>query len=135
MDYFVFPCLNKSFELFYGNPKQYSFLALLPSYYENKNSSLIYMMMELMKKSRNKYSSFYNSKDETLMQVLLTLLKKKQKVILFGVSFALLDLTPGPSPKTGEGSSRLFIIETGGMKGRRGEITREEFEQAKKDLS
>jgi hypothetical protein len=109
------------FELFYGDPSKYAFLVLLPSYYENKNSSLIYMMMELMKRSRNKYSSFYNSKDETIIQVLKTLLKGKQKVILFGVSFALLDLPP---IALGAG---VTVIETGGMKGKREEITRDEL--------
>ncbi len=120
---------RKCFERFYGNPKQYAFLVLLPSYYENKNSSLIYMMMDLMKRSGNQFSSFYNSKDETLIQVLMTLLKKKQKVILFGVSFALLDLAfPPLHDKQASGlMSGLTVIETGGMKGRKEEITREEL--------
>src|SRR3990172_9348885 len=90
---------RKCFEMFYGEVSKYAVLALLPGYYENRNSSLIYMMQDLIKRSNNKASAFYNHKDETLLQVLQTLSKKKQKIILFGVSFALLDFTPLPSPK------------------------------------
>ncbi|MBI4929600.1 MAG: acyl transferase [Bacteroidetes bacterium] len=116
---------RKSFELFYGDVKQYAILALLPGYYENRNSSLIYMMQDLIRQSKNKYSTFYNQKDETLLQVLQTLLQKKQKVILFGVSFALLDFPSLPSPQPSpngrgrKGEDWLFVVETGGMKGRR----------------
>ena len=51
---------QKCFELFYGDIKQYAILALLPGYYENKNSSLIYMVMDLIKRSQNKHSNFFN---------------------------------------------------------------------------
>jgi hypothetical protein len=131
---------RKCFKIFYGDVKQYAILAFLPSYYENKNSSLLYMVNDLMKKSSKKESRFYkNNEQEVLSRTMNRILSEKKKVILFGVSYALLDLTPGPSPKTGEGNSRLFVIETGGMKGRReparlngfsrsgGEITREEL--------
>ena len=118
---------RKCFELFYGDMQQYAILALLPSYYENKNSSLIYMVMDLIKGSKNKHSGFFNSKDETLVQVIKTLLEKKQKMILFGVSFALLDLTVGSFPLVKGGRGDLVILETGGMKGRRDELTREEL--------
>ena len=122
---------RKCFELFYGDAKNYAILALLPSYYENKNSSLIYMMKELIMKSKNKHSAFYNHKDENIIQAIKTLLQKKNKVILFGVSFALLDCLPLEKGSRGG----LIVIETGGMKGRntplhplsRGEITREEL--------
>ena len=123
---------RRCFKLFYGDVKKYAILALLPSYYENKNSSLLFMVMELIKMSGNRRSAFYNSKDENLVQAIQELLKQKQKVILFGVSFALLDLTPpaqGLSPLSrGRGvRGEVIIIETGGMKGRREEITREEL--------
>ena len=114
---------RKCFELFYGDVQQYAILALLPSYYENKNSSLIYMVMDLIKGSKNKHSGFFNSKDETLVQVIKTLLEKKQKVLLFGVSFALLDFLPLVKGDKGD----LVILETGGMKGKREEITRQEL--------
>jgi len=119
---------RKCFDIFYGDVSQYAILALLPGYYENRNSSLIYMMQDLIKRSKNKHSTFYNHKDETLLQVLQTLLQKKQKVILFGVSFALLDFAEQFSLPNGEGRGGAFtVIETGGMKGRREEITREEL--------
>lgn len=114
---------RRCFELFYGDIKKYAILALLPGYYENRDSSLIYMMQDLIKSSRNKHSSFYNHKDETLLQELQTLLSKKQKVILFGVSFALLDCLPLIKGD----KKNLIVIETGGMKGRREEMTREEL--------
>ena len=122
---------RKCFELFYGDLKQYAILALLPSYYENKNSSLIYMMKDLIMKSKNKHSAFYNHKDENIIQTIKTLLQKKKKVILFGVSFALMDCLPLEkhvlSEVEGEDKGDLTIIETGGMKGRREERTREEL--------
>ena len=114
---------QKCFELFYGNVKKYAILALLPGYYENKNSSLIYMVMDLIKRSSNKHSNFFNAKDENIAPMIESLLKKKQKVILFGVSFALLDFFPSLK----KSSKDLIVIETGGMKGRREEITREEL--------
>lgn len=120
---------RKCFDIFYGNVRQYALLALLPSYYENKNSSLLYMMKDLIKRSKNKHSAFYNHKDENLLQLLQTLLQKKQKVILFGVSFALLDLTPSPLSRGRGVGGEVIVIETGGMKGRREEITREELHQ------
>ena len=117
---------RKCFEIFYRDVTQYAILALLPSYYENKNSSLLYMVMDLIRQSKNKQSGFYNAKDETIIQSVKDLLKKKQKVILFGVSFALLDLAEKiPAPFTE--AKNLLVIETGGMKGRREEITREEL--------
>lgn len=119
---------RKCFEIFYGDAKQYAILALLPGYYENRNSSLIYMMQDLIRRSKNKHSAFYNNKDENILQVLQTLLQKKQKIILFGVSFALLDLSPSWRGLGGGLVGRgLFVIETGGMKGRREEIIREEL--------
>lgn len=116
---------RKGFEIFYGDIKDYAVLALLPSYYENRSSSLLYMAKDMIVRSRNKYSSFYNAKDETIAQVLQSLLEKKQKVLLLGVSFALLDMLR-PNFKNGI-SKNLIVMETGGMKGRREELTRDEL--------
>jgi hypothetical protein len=127
---------RKGFEIFYGDVKQYFLLAFLPSYYENKNSSLLYMTNDLIKRSGKKESRFYkNSEQEILLDTLNKLLSHNKKVILFGVSYALLDLSPSfghPSP-AGEGRQpkgwrgEAIVIETGGMKGKREEITREEL--------
>ncbi len=104
---------RKCFEIFYGDVKQYALLAFLPSYYENKNSSLLYMINDLMKRSEKKESRFYKrSEQEILLRTMNKLLSKKKKVILFGVSYALLDLTPP--------ASRLSPLSRG--RGVRGEV-------------
>lgn len=113
------------FRQFYGDPEQYAILALLPSYYENRNSSLLYMVQDLLKLTRNPRSGFYNGKDENLYRDINALMKQKQKTILIGVSFALLDMS-APAPFS-QADEWLTIIETGGMKGRKEEITREEL--------
>jgi hypothetical protein len=119
---------RKCFELFYGDVKQYAILALLPSYYENKNSSLIFMMNDLIARSKNKHSGFYLNDNENLSRTIHSLDKKKQKVLLFGVSYALLDFAEQISFASGQRRrGSLIIVETGGMKGRRKEITREEL--------
>ena len=124
---------RKCFKLFYGDVKKYHILAFLPSYYENKNSSLLYMVNDLMKSSGKKESRFYKaSEQQVLLGTANKLISEKKKVILFGVSYALLDLLTSPlTPllKTGEGRSSLIVLETGGMKGRHEEITREELHQ------
>ena len=85
---------RKGFELFYGDISNYFLLAFLPSYYENKNSSLLYMVNDLMKNSEKKENRFYkNSEQKILLSTLDKLLAENKKVILFGVSYALLDLT------------------------------------------
>lgn len=119
------------FKNFYGDITNYAILALLPSYYENKDSSLLYMAMDMIKESKHSSSGFFYPNDETLEQSLKTLLSKKQKVLLLGVSFALLDLHLQSSFKTflKKNKGGLIIMETGGMKGRREELTREELHQ------
>lgn len=126
---------RKCFELFYGDIKKYSILAFLPSYYENKRSSLLYMVNDLMKRSGKKESRFYKANEqEVLFKTLDKLLAEKKKTILFGVSHALLDLTPtaGLSPLSLRrgGRGEVLIMETGGMKGRKEEITREELHKS-----
>lgn len=115
----------KGFEIFYGSPVQYCFLALLPSYLERKGSSLIYMAEKLIEKSNHKLSGFFLDDFDELGNRLATLELKKQKTILLGVSYALLDF----SNKYHSPLANTIIMETGGMKGKRKEITREELHQ------
>lgn len=113
----------QSFRLFLGEPGDYTIVALLPSYEERSDSSLIFMMRELIQQSGNPLSGFYLEKREDMPSLVRDLDGSGEKVLLLGVSFALLDLAA-------KGPFRLqntLIAETGGMKGRRTEITREEL--------
>jgi phenylacetate-coenzyme A ligase PaaK-like adenylate-forming protein len=114
---------TRCFEMFYGNISDYCILALLPSYLERENSSLVFMVERLIKNSQNPQSGFYLSEFNKLSDTLKNLNLKKQKNILLGVSYALLDFAeqfPIELPHS-------IIMETGGMKGRRKEMTREEL--------
>ena len=113
----------KSFELFYGNITQYCILSLLPNYREQENSSLIYMVDDLIYKSKHPHSGFYLNDYQKLSETLDFLEKKEQKTILFGVSYALLDLAKNFPKKL----KYTTIIETGGTKGKRKEIIKEEL--------
>jgi phenylacetate-coenzyme A ligase PaaK-like adenylate-forming protein len=113
---------TKGFEYFYGNPQDWCILTLLPSYLERNNSSLVMMAGELIKQSEHPLSGFYLDEKEKLFNTLQQLEQQQQKTILLGVTFALLDFAeqyPMPFWNT-------IIMETGGMKGRRKEITRQE---------
>lgn len=113
----------KTFELFYGNPAEYCFLPLLPSYLERKGSSLVYMAQKLIDASKNKQSNFYLDNLDELIKTIAVLKEQKQKVFLLGVSYALLDLA-----ETGIVLNENFIVmETGGMKGRREELIKSEL--------
>lgn len=120
---------TKAFEFFYGNIKDYCVLALLPSYLEREGSSLIYMMDDFIKKSNHPKSGFFLNNEAFLIENLQFLTKNKQKTILFGVSFALLDL----AEKYEIDLSDVIIMETGGMKGRREELTRNELHNIYKE--
>ncbi|MDG2343656.1 MAG: acyl transferase [Flavobacteriales bacterium] len=109
------------FYRFYGNPKDWIILSLLPSYIEQGDSSLIYMVNHLMKMTKNKNSQFINIDNENLHDIITKLVDKK--VLLIGVSYALLDL----SEKFNFDLSKWTIMETGGMKGRRKELIRSEL--------
>lgn len=113
----------KGFETFYGNIEDYVVLALLPSYLEREGSSLIYMVNDLIKRSKNTDSGFYLNNTNALRQKIIELENKGQKTLLIGVSFALLDFIEQESFKL----NHTIIMETGGMKGRRKELIREEL--------
>ena len=111
------------FETFYGNVEDYVVLALLPSYLEREGSSLIYMVNDLIKRSKNTDSGFYLNNTNALRQKIIGLENKGQKTLLIGVSFALLDFIEQESFEL----KHTIIMETGGMKGRRKELIREEL--------
>ncbi len=115
----------KAFEIFYGNPEEIVILALLPSYLERRGSSLIYMADSLIKRSKHPESGFYLDDLEALQHQLKELDKTGKKILLLGVSFALLDLVETYSFDL----KNTTIMETGGMKGRRKEMIREELHQ------
>lgn len=113
---------TRSFELFYGDIKEWCIIGLLPSYLQQKNSSLIKMVDALIKLSHNAGSGFYLDEHEKLYHVLKQLEQRKQKTLLMGVTYALLDFAERFPLQL----SSTTIMETGGMKGRRKEITRDE---------
>jgi phenylacetate-coenzyme A ligase PaaK-like adenylate-forming protein len=113
----------RAFRIFYGNPEDYFIAALLPSYMERKNSSLIYMMNDLIKRSRDSRSGFFRDDTEKLVKLLHEAADAGRKALLMGVSFALYDLAEKNSPDL----SGVIVMETGGMKGRRKEIIRGEL--------
>ena len=115
--------LLQGFELFFGKPEAFVFLALLPSYLERTGSSLVHMANKLIRLSRDKNSGFYLHDYDKLAAVLTALKEQRKKVILLGVTYALLDLAeqfPIDFPE-------LILMETGGMKGKRREMVREEL--------
>ena len=114
---------RKGFEKFYGDISEYAVLALLPSYLERQGSSLIFMIRDLIERSGNSHSGFYLHDLEELKEKLIKLDAAGQKVLLIGVSFALLDLVESFSFQL----KNTIVMETGGMKGRRKEMVREEL--------
>lgn len=116
---------TKGFEHFYGAIEDYTVLALLPSYLERDGSSLIYMVHDFIQKSKNNKSGFYLNNLEELAKNLAELDKNNEKVLLIGVSFALLDLVEKHKFQL----KNTIVMETGGMKGRRKELIRDELHQ------
>ncbi|MDX1362715.1 MAG: acyl transferase [Arenibacter latericius] len=114
-----------AFEAFYGDINEYCILALLPSYLEREGSSLIYMADDLIKKSNHPDSGFYLDDVKHLRATLLKLEEANTKTLLIGVSFALLDM----AEKYNLQLKNTVIMETGGMKGRKKEMIREELHQ------
>ena len=119
----------KGFSHFYGKIEDYAILALLPNYLERKGSSLVFMVDDLIKKSKNPESGFFLKNEAKLAQKLQKLDKRGQKTLLIGVSFALLDLLENYNFKL----KNTIIMETGGMKGRRKELVREELHKILKN--
>ena len=111
-----------TFQRFYGSIQEYVVLALLPSYIERGNSSLVYMTEKLIHNSNQLESGFYLHNQEELYAKLLELKVQKQRVLLLGVTYALLDF----SEKYSLDFPELIVMETGGMKGRRKEMVRQE---------
>ncbi len=116
---------QKAFEREYGNPENFAILALLPSYLEREGSSLIYMVENLIEKSNNPNSGFYLYEMDALIEKLDFLEVSGQKSILIGVSYALLDLIE----KRKFQLNNTIVMETGGMKGRRKEMIKEELHE------
>jgi phenylacetate-coenzyme A ligase PaaK-like adenylate-forming protein len=112
-----------AFQLFYQNPTDWVIMALLPSYLEREGSSLILMVESLIRESNNPLSGFYLYDHESLFQQLQLAKKQSKKVMLLGVSFALLDFAEQFQIDFPE----LYVMETGGMKGKRSELLREEL--------
>ncbi len=116
---------SDGFRLFYGDPANYCILALLPSYLERTGSSLVVMAQKLIEDSKNPDSGFYLHDIQTLAMMLQKQRALRKPTILLGVSFALLDFAavfPMQFPE-------LILVETGGMKGRRREMIREEVHE------
>lgn len=114
---------RQAFAQFYGNIEDYTVLALLPSYLERKGSSLIHMIEDLIQLSNNPDSGFYLNDYDALVAKLVEQETENKNVLLIGVTFALLDLIE----KQHFNLEHTIIMETGGMKGRRKELIREEL--------
>lgn len=116
---------RNAFSEFYGNIEDYAVLALLPSYLDRSGSSLIYMVKDLIELSNNENSDFYLNNYDELISKLIELDNSGQNIILIGVTYALLDLIE----KQNFQLKNTIIMETGGMKGKRKEIIREELHE------
>ena len=112
----------EGFDQFYGKPEDWCIIGLLPSYLERKHSSLVYMVEELVRLTAHKHSGFYLYDHNRLHEVLQELEGTKQKTLLIGVTFGLLDFAEQYSMEL----KHTQVMETGGMKGRREEWTRSE---------
>jgi phenylacetate-coenzyme A ligase PaaK-like adenylate-forming protein len=120
---------SKGFNIFYGDPSEWCVLGLLPGYLERQNSSLVAMVNELIQKSDNSYSGFYLHDHEKLYQALVHNEIMRQPTLLIGVTYALLDFAEKYQMRL----QNTIIMETGGMKGKREEMTRDEVQQILKN--
>jgi phenylacetate-coenzyme A ligase PaaK-like adenylate-forming protein len=116
---------RKAFSQFYGNSEDYVILALLPSYLEREGSSLIYMVNDLIESSNHPESGFYLHNYDEFVQQLIKIDSSGQNVLLIGVTYALLDVVEKQTFQL----KNTIIMETGGMKGKRKEIIREELHE------
>ncbi|PWS26671.1 acyl transferase [Pedobacter yonginense] len=115
----------QAFKAFYGNIEDYCFLALLPSYQQRAGSSLIYMVNDLIEKSKHPKSGYFLYNHDDLLQTLKELKSKNQKTVLIGVTYALLDFIE----QFDVDFENLIVMETGGMKGKRKEMVRAELHE------
>ncbi|MEO8568650.1 MAG: acyl transferase [Ginsengibacter sp.] len=113
---------TRAFRLFYGNPQQWCIMGLLPGYLDRQNSSLVYMVNELIKLSGSNFSGFYLRDYEKLYKTIVSNEITEQPTLLIGVTYALLDF----AEKYSMNLNHTWLMETGGMKGRREELTREQ---------
>jgi hypothetical protein len=118
---------QRLFEKEYGPLSDFHVLALLPSYLERPGSSLVAMASHFIQESKSEASGFYLYNQQELLQRLQELSQGSRKVLLLGVTFALLDLAE--SSAVFEGFPNLIVMETGGMKGRRREMIRQEVHE------
>jgi phenylacetate-coenzyme A ligase PaaK-like adenylate-forming protein len=116
---------QQAFSQFYGNIEDYTILALLPSYLERQGSSLIHMVEDLIQLSKNPDSGFYLNEYDALVEKLMQQEQEGKNVLLIGVTFALIDLIERQNFHL----ENTIIMETGGMKGRRKEMIREELHE------
>jgi hypothetical protein len=114
---------TRSFELFYGEPEKFRFLALLPGYLERQGSSLVYMLDFLIRRTEKNGSGFFLHDMASLKNQLLDSRTYPERTILFGASYALIDF----AEKFPTDISGVTVMETGGMKGKRKEMVREEL--------
>jgi len=115
----------KNFEYVFGPISDYNILALLPSYLERDDSSLVYMVDHFIERSASGENSFYLNDFDRLLEDLTQLKGGGKKIMLWGVSFALLDLIENYGPDL----NGVMVVETGGMKGRRKEMTKQELHE------
>jgi len=120
---------TESFRIFYGDPSGFIITALLPSYIERQNSSLVFMMNDMITSTGNSLSGFYKDNFAELIKTIEKARKTDRKILLMGVSFALLDLAGKYSPDLHD----IIVMETGGMKGKRKELTRPELHSILKE--
>jgi phenylacetate-coenzyme A ligase PaaK-like adenylate-forming protein len=113
---------RRAYELQFGDPTNQVILALLPNYIEQGNSSLVYMVNDLINRTKNELSGFLLNYFDEIRERYNSSLRSGKKVVIFGVSYALLDLA-----EQGFDLSEATIIETGGMKGRREELSKDEL--------
>lgn len=114
----------RCFSRYFKTPSAYTWIGLLPSYLERPDSSLVDMVQFFMQHSKAAGNGFYLARDPSFDQLWRALKSSNERTILIGVSFAVLDLFENPDVPVWD---ELTVIETGGMKGRRDEITREEL--------
>lgn len=114
---------ERCFAHFFGAPETYHFLAMLPSYLERAESSLVAMMNHLIERSGSPFSGYYLHDYDRLIRDAGKLRNHGGQVMIWGVTYVLMELAERYKPDL----SHCILVETGGMKGRRPEITREEL--------